>query len=384
MRRIKALSLSAILAAAMFGPAPAVAQSSFRDDGSVVVNRGVLDGLGPELTSPDGRKKPAAIKSPPRKIVRKPQPARVAQPAKAPAPASTPTVAPKVAEPAAPARPAEPSIVVVPAKPAEPVRPVDPVKAAEPAAPVEPAKVAEPARPAEAVSEAEKQPEPVRTRLVGRLTEPLPSQDIDIPAAPPVGASKVLPSARGATPPAPAVIPAPASTPAPAAEPRPAVAETKVAAVVPPPAPAAPAPTPRGLVTPQPASPPSPPVQQPPARVEPVASRAGTGIEQRDGGLRMLFSNGDATLPDGSHAALEGVARRMEAEPQLYLQLLAYAEGTEDEASKARRLSLSRALAVRSYLMNYGVRSTRIEVRALGNKIPDGPADRVDLVIDKR
>ncbi|MCH8925159.1 MAG: OmpA family protein [Proteobacteria bacterium] len=49
-------------------------------------------------------------------------------------------------------------------------------------------------------------------------------------------------------------------------------------------------------------------------------------------------------------------------------------------ASAARRLSLSRALAVRAYLIEQGVRSTRMDVRALGDKVPDGPADRVDVL----
>ncbi len=47
--------------------------------------------------------------------------------------------------------------------------------------------------------------------------------------------------------------------------------------------------------------------------------------------------------------------------------------------SKARRLSLSRALAVRAFLIDQGVRSTRMDVRALGDKVQDGPSDRVDI-----
>jgi outer membrane protein OmpA-like peptidoglycan-associated protein len=75
----------------------------------------------------------------------------------------------------------------------------------------------------------------------------------------------------------------------------------------------------------------------------------------------------------------------MEKDESLSLQLLAYADGDEANASKARRLSLSRALEVRKYLMELGVRSTRIEVRALGNKVEGGgPADRVDAMFASR
>jgi outer membrane protein OmpA-like peptidoglycan-associated protein len=59
---------------------------------------------------------------------------------------------------------------------------------------------------------------------------------------------------------------------------------------------------------------------------------------------------------------------------------MAYASGDDDEARRARRISLSRALAVRAYLINKGVRSTRMDVRALGNKVEGDPADRVDIV----
>lgn len=373
MRRLKRLTLSATLAAAVFGAAPAVAYASFRDDGSVVVDRGVLDTLGPQLKRPgapssDGLR----LRAPGEKRPGEKRQAK-AKPAKAVAPAKTAPKSVAVAEPPKVVEPVKPE----PPKVAEPAKP-EPQKIAEPAKPepqkiAEPPKVAEPAKPGPP-KPLETTPEPPRTRLVGVLTGPHTPETADIPA--PVPTPKPTPAAitdsarPSAPPPAHAL-----ATPA----------ETKVAAITPaapPSAAATPPPTPRGLVTPQ------PPVQaqpQPPAKVEPAASRAGTGIEpQRNGGLRMRFPAGDATLPEGSHTALEAVARRMEADPQLYLQLLAYAEGSEEEASKARRLSLSRALAVRSYLMNYGVRSTRIEVRALGNKVPDGPADRVDLVIDKR
>ena len=47
------------------------------------------------------------------------------------------------------------------------------------------------------------------------------------------------------------------------------------------------------------------------------------------------------------------------------------------------RLSLSRALAVRAFLIDRGVRSTRMDVRALGNKFEKGPGDRVDLIFAK-
>jgi outer membrane protein OmpA-like peptidoglycan-associated protein len=62
------------------------------------------------------------------------------------------------------------------------------------------------------------------------------------------------------------------------------------------------------------------------------------------------------------------------------VQLRAYADDSGGNASKARRLSLSRALSVRSFLIENGLRSTRIDVRALGVARDGGPADRVDVI----
>jgi hypothetical protein len=63
------------------------------------------------------------------------------------------------------------------------------------------------------------------------------------------------------------------------------------------------------------------------------------------------------------------------------LQLKAYAGGTAETLSSARRLSLSRALSVRSFLIEQGIRSTRIDVRALGRAEDSGPPERVDIVL---
>lgn len=357
------LLLCATVAVIAGSVVPAMAQTAFRDDGSVVVNTGVLDELGPRLKRPASTSR-VVLTEPAGRTQAKPKPGTAAKPAKP----VHPVKAADPAKPPEPARLAEPVKPPEPARPAEPIKPPEPAKLAEPVKPPEPPKVAEPAKQAG---------EAAPTRLVGPLTDPpSPSQVSLMP--PPAAVKSTQP-------------PPPASAP------------ESVKTVL-----AAPSlQTPRGLVQPPPVSPkvetpaavataPAAKVEAavaapakvtpPPAKVEPAAARTGGagGIEPHNGGYRLRFAAGDAALPEGSQVALESVARKLEAEPQLFLQLLAYAEGTEDEASKARRLSLSRALAVRSYLMNYGVRSTRIEVRALGNKVPEGPADRVDVVLDKR
>jgi outer membrane protein OmpA-like peptidoglycan-associated protein len=99
-----------------------------------------------------------------------------------------------------------------------------------------------------------------------------------------------------------------------------------------------------------------------------------------EGQIQIAFPTDSADIPDAAKPGLDALAQKMSADDNLRLQLLAYASGTADEASRARRMSLSRALAVRSYLIKAGVRSTRMDVRALGNNVQGSPADRVDII----
>lgn len=100
--------------------------------------------------------------------------------------------------------------------------------------------------------------------------------------------------------------------------------------------------------------------------------------------MQITFAVDEATLPGAAQAALAAIAARLAADDTLRLQLKAYAGGGAKSASHARRLSLSRALAVRSELIEQGVRSTRIDVRALGNKSKNGTSDRVDVILVQR
>ena len=99
-----------------------------------------------------------------------------------------------------------------------------------------------------------------------------------------------------------------------------------------------------------------------------------------EGEIRITFPADSADIPDATKAQLDALAQKMAGDDNIRIQLLAYASGTSDQASRARRMSLSRALAVRSYLIKAGVRSTRMDVRALGNNVEGSPADRVDII----
>ena len=98
--------------------------------------------------------------------------------------------------------------------------------------------------------------------------------------------------------------------------------------------------------------------------------------------LQILFDPGVDTMSDADQSLLDALATRLGDNPDQRIQLRAYASSDDGTASAARRLALARALQVRAYLIENGVRSTRIDVRTLGDKVEDsGPMDRIDIVM---
>jgi outer membrane protein OmpA-like peptidoglycan-associated protein len=141
-----------------------------------------------------------------------------------------------------------------------------------------------------------------------------------------------------------------------------------------------------------PMAPPPPPVIAPPATVatrpppapvaiEVVADAPGSA-EKLEGGLRVTFGPGSSTLNPATAEALRAVAKALPANAGVTVS--AFAPGTAEDASIARRLSLARALVARAVLIREGIASPRITVRALGASEPgfsSGPPDRVDLAV---
>tara|TARA_B100001123_G_scaffold55926_1_gene59638 strand:+ start:315 stop:1166 length:852 start_codon:yes stop_codon:yes gene_type:complete len=99
--------------------------------------------------------------------------------------------------------------------------------------------------------------------------------------------------------------------------------------------------------------------------------------------FQVVFGTGSAILGKKEGLTIDAIAASLKQRNSLRVQLLAYADGAAGTLSQTRRLSLSRALSVRSHLINQGIPSTRIDVRALGNKYKDGPADRVDVIVTR-
>lgn len=161
-------------------------------------------------------------------------------------------------------------------------------------------------------------------------------------------------------------------------------------------------PPPEGVQLGTPVVPPAPPGMPPVIAAVPSlpGERPQAAVPPRQGGPAAPPSASDA-LPSGTEfrvvypddmaqtlspadtSLLNGIAARLREDEITRLEILGYASGTPETNRESRRLSLERALAVRSYLIDQGIRRTRIDVRALGPTASDGPSDRVDLLLVK-
>jgi len=212
--------------------------------------------------------------------------------------------------------------------------------------------------------------------------------------APPAGSSSVQlskPGTKKAAPkPAMAKAPAPAPTPKVAAAPAPKpampapsapkkLAEKKPATLAPTTSASAPPPPPMPATA---EAPEAPAISAAPATTEQASTASATSSD--DGAVQVIFNGGDTKLSADGQAAVDRVLGELEKSDGVRVQLMAYAVGDDLTASQARRISLSRALSVRSYLIEKGMRSSRIDVRALGDKGEGDPKNRVDVnLIDR-
>lgn len=252
-------------------------------------------------------------------------------------------------------------------------------KAAAPAAPKTATAPAIAPAPAPAAAPA---PAPAQTQVPAQ-TQSAPPAVATAPAAPvpsaPAASSPTPPAAEPAPPAAPqAGTPMPV-VPAPAAPSTAAAPLSAAPAPAPAPAPQAAAPAPQAA-SPAPAAP-SPQAARPPQMAAaPPPPRPTPAPAPQGGVVTLAFPGGQGELPAaGDLTALDALARQY-ANGEDRLQIRAYAASTvSDGGSGARRLSLTRALAVRQYLIDKGIRSTRIDVRALGAPTDGTAADRVEV-----
>jgi outer membrane protein OmpA-like peptidoglycan-associated protein len=91
------------------------------------------------------------------------------------------------------------------------------------------------------------------------------------------------------------------------------------------------------------------------------------------------FSRGSENIDSSGTQTLDKLTSILRTNSGLRVTLTAYADGSGSTPREARRLSLTRALAIRDYLTSKGVASSRVDVRALGTNVQGGDSDRVDI-----
>ena len=129
---------------------------------------------------------------------------------------------------------------------------------------------------------------------------------------------------------------------------------------------------------PIPALPTAQPAPPPPVATAPPAPAP---VQPFPPPIRVLFDDGKTDLSAGEEARIRALARAIPAATASSVNVIAYAAGKADDPSSARRLSLSRGLAVRTVLLDSGIQSSQIYVRAMGSKTESGPPNRVELTV---
>ena len=69
----------------------------------------------------------------------------------------------------------------------------------------------------------------------------------------------------------------------------------------------------------------------------------------------------------------------LQVNPDWRLDLIVFASSNKLGLNSDRRIALSRALSIRSFLMGHGIKPGRIDVKALGAKTTETPMDRVEF-----
>lgn len=94
--------------------------------------------------------------------------------------------------------------------------------------------------------------------------------------------------------------------------------------------------------------------------------------------LTIGFISTETRLPLAEEEALKKLAERIKASGER-ITLVAYASEAIDQSTTAKRVALSRGLAVRGYLIDAGVNKMNVNLRVEGSKNAGDMPDRVDI-----
>ncbi len=122
------------------------------------------------------------------------------------------------------------------------------------------------------------------------------------------------------------------------------------------------------------------------AKEIPTDSATKKALDQKKELLHIfVFENKSSTLTDEMQTALDSTAEMMKKNRNKRLLLYSYSAADPSDPGKERQYALRRALMIRSYLTQKGIRSLRIEMRSFGQKgAGDKMPDRTDILIEDK
>lgn len=222
------------------------------------------------------------------------------------------------------------------------------------------------------------QPVPIQPAAATAAAPP-PTPPVTVTVTePPRNAGSVRQTERAAAPPPPAPVPQPPAPIAKAEPPPPRTAALKVEPAPPPP----PAPAPTRAASPAP-----PPPATAPAPPSPPPARTATNTVPAPDvpasppvapSVTLSFAPQSAEINESGRNALDTMARSAAQRGVKQIELRAYATGTD--TADARKVALARALSVRSYLIDHGVKA-RIEVGAFATAGRGPGTERVEITL---
>ncbi len=119
----------------------------------------------------------------------------------------------------------------------------------------------------------------------------------------------------------------------------------------------------------------------PPPAVNVPSVAAAAGMKKQSSILFLVGDSSPAASDVGAIHTLAATLNTALSSGASRIQLDAYGGPRGDKSSDSRRLSLKRALVVRELLIEDGVPSEKIDVRAMGGADDSGVADRVDVFV---
>jgi outer membrane protein OmpA-like peptidoglycan-associated protein len=96
----------------------------------------------------------------------------------------------------------------------------------------------------------------------------------------------------------------------------------------------------------------------------------------------ILFARGSGNIEEGVTDELDRLANVLQFNPDVRISLYAYADNGDSTPRDARRMSLTRGLAVKEYLASKGISESRVDVHAEGSNSSQGYIDRVDVKVN--